>query len=255
MHRKPVYFSLVFSTFVINAPCQTSEQRPALTANGMPSTSRNWSGDDYISAGKLVTSKTIKLPKYSDPEGASILARITSLKNLDQYRIKSVPLDSRFRGCSGILQGCNPFMYGYLSGGPQFLRENRKEASSLMAFVLHATCLALDIAEEMKQAIPGGPNHEEQLKQFTIQMAKMNAGFTKTVVSLEVTISNQAPFDDENISVLLEALASTMPRLSKILPDSTRQHLLAKYQNDKILFSKLDDLQNINKIIMALTNY
>jgi len=118
---------------------------------GLPADDRSWSGIDMASAAvalqKLADRHPEQLPRYKSTQSASIFARMTSSENLDLYRNKTLPLDSRFPDCLQYVDSLNTINKLYLSAALK-RTVTGDELVELNGAILRAFQVELELVEE-----------------------------------------------------------------------------------------------------------
>jgi phenylalanyl-tRNA synthetase beta subunit len=80
----------------------------------------------------------------------------------------------------------------------------------------------------------------------------MNQGMTTIFVSTEQMLAEENGFSEENLSVLLDAMASTLPTLKKGIPSEVQIELRKKLEADKVRFKRDEDAKRIDRMMGEL---
>lgn len=216
---------------------------------GIPDASRAWTGGDYERAVQILSEGKIGLPRLTDPQGAALLRRITSTENFAFHHNRDLPVQSRMEDylkmCHWIaallkLYGAEPAIAGV---GPH------QELAALMAFMLHGAALGVDLIDEFLPTVPKDDQYEIRMG----GLKQMNSGLTGVFVAAEQTLGDRQTLSaDDDLSVLLEAMESTLPRIKKVFPEEVRVELRKKLEADKARFSAPKDLQRLDAMIREL---
>ena len=81
---------------------------------------------------------------------------------------------------------------------------------------------------------------------------EMNEGVTTVFVSTEGMLAEENGFAAEDLSRLLDAMASTLLHLKKGIPSDVRIELRKKLEADKARFKKEEDARRLDQIIAEL---
>jgi hypothetical protein len=80
----------------------------------------------------------------------------------------------------------------------------------------------------------------------------MNKGMTSVFGGAEQLLAEHNGFSAEELSILLDAMASTLPRLKKGFPPHVRLELRKKLETDKTQFKKDEDTRRLDQMIGEL---
>lgn len=242
MHRTLLAIAILLATLL--AVAAMAETNPFLEA-GIPAATRQWSGPDYARALEILTAGKVPLPRFDDPQGAALLRRMTSTDNLSLQRDKSVPLTGRLQDFLQVQQGAGNLLSLYLVAKEG---DYRPELAHTAAFLLHASAQGVDLVEEMVPMLP----KDEQYATRMEGRKKMDEGMTSIFVGAEQMLAEQNGFSADDLSVLLDAMADTLPRLKKCFPPDARIELRKKLEADKARFKKDEDARRIDRMIGEL---
>ncbi len=236
--------ALLLSAHFTAAPVAASN--PFLEA-GIPAASREWAGPDYVRTAEVLGAGKVALPRHSDPEGAALLQRLTSTDNFSLHRNKSIALPVRMEDFLQVQQGANSLLKLYLSATVQGT-DYKPEMARLAAFVLHSSALGVDLVEEMLPTLPRDDKYETRMA----GLKQMNSGLTTIFVGAEQMLTPRNGFSAEDLSVLLEAMARTLPRLKHAFPPEYRIELRKKLEADRVRFKADEDIRRIDAMIREL---
>ena len=83
-------------------------------------------------------------------------------------------------------------------------------------------------------------------------LKQMNEGLTSVFVGSEQMLAEQNGFSAEDLSVLLDAMAQTLPRIKKGFPPDVRIELRKKLETDKARFKKDEDARRLDQMLAEL---
>lgn len=228
------------------AAAMAADSNPFLEA-GIPAAGREWGGPDYVRTAEILGAGKVTLPRYSDPKGAALLQRMTSTDNFSLHRNKSIALSVRMEDFLQVQQGANSLLKLYLNATVQGT-DYKPEMARLAAFVLHSSALGVDLVEEMLPTLPRDEKYETRMA----GLKQMNSGLTTIFVGSEQMLTPRNGFSAEELSVLLEAMARTLPRLKQAFPPEYRIELRKKLEADRVRFKADEDIRRIDAMIREL---
>jgi hypothetical protein len=243
MHRSVLMIAILLAThFAVAAAAETN---PFLEA-GIPAAARVWSGPDYERTAEILTAGKVPLPTFSDPQGATLLQRITSTDNLALQRDKSLPLSARLQDFLQVQAGASELAKLYLaaSDGGGY----RKEVARITAFLLHSSAQGVNLISELLPTLPKDETYATRME----GLQEMKDGMTTAFVSTEGMLVEDNGFSAEDLSHLLDAMASTLPTLKQGFPPDVRIELRKKLEADKARFKKDDDAKRIDRMLGEL---
>ena len=226
---------------------------PAADANvyreaGVPAADREWRGADYRLTAATLAATKVSLPRFSEKHGKAVLDRLTSLENFSFHRNRTLPIDARMVDYSSLLEGAGAILKPYLATTTKG-QEFHKEIAALMAFMLHAAALGVELADEFVPTIPRDEN-------YTVRMdgiKKMNSGLTTIFVGAENSLAEQKFYSAEDLSLLLKAMSETLPRVKKAFSADYRVELRKKLTSHKSSFKRKEDIQRIDEMLKELS--
>jgi hypothetical protein len=242
--RVLVAISLVAVLFA--APPATSDSNPYLEA-GIPATDRLWAGPDYERAAAVLQTGAVPMPLYSDPDGADVLNRLFSVENFSLSRNESLPIEPRLNDIQSIASGMGSIMKLYIAAANR--GENpHAEAVGCMAFMLHVGAEMILRFDEFVSGMPdfeSQPNRVEGRRIFRRGIATLFSG-------AEISLSETFLYAAEDISLLLQAMADTLPVLKTVFSDDFREEIKIKLVEDRDRMSDPADIANINRMLQEL---
>jgi hypothetical protein len=225
---------------------EPAEPSPFLAA-GIPAPSREWHGSAYEQAAQILASGSVALPRLSDAQGAALLQRITSTANFSYHRIRDVPIQARIEDYVRLLQGTNSILKLYYEAAIEG-QDFYTEMATLMAFLLHVSALGVELADELIPTIPQDDTYAARME----GLRRMNSGLTSVFVGAETTLTESHIYSPEDLSIVLDAMARTLPRIKKAFPPDYRIALRQKLQADKMKFTAPADIRNFDEMIREL---
>jgi hypothetical protein len=220
---------------------------------GIPATSRAWTGADYERAVQILGEGKLALPRFADPQGAALLRRITSTENFAFHHNKDLPLQSRMEDYLKMYQGTAALLKLYHAEPAIGGVSPHQELAALMAFLLRGSALGVELVDEFLPTIPKDDQYETRMA----GLKQMNSGLTGIFTWAEQTLADRqalsADLSADDLSVILEAMASALPRTKKAFPDEVRVDLRKKLEADKARFSAPKDLQRLDAMIRELS--
>jgi hypothetical protein len=231
------------------ARAQSKPQSNRYLEAGIPAVSRAWSGPDYERAVEILSSGKIGLPRFADPQGAALLRRMTSTENFTLHRDKKVPMQMRMEDYLKMYQGAASLLKLYYSEPAIGGIAPHQELAAFLAFLLHGSALGIELTDEFLPTIQKDDRYEVRMA----GLKQMNSGMTTVFVGAEQTLGDSKTFSADDLSVILRAMESTLPRVKKAFPEDVRVELRKKLEEDKARFTGQEDLQRLNAMIRELS--
>jgi hypothetical protein len=243
MRRSILVIAILFGVHLaVAAVAQTNPFQEA----GIPAATRSWTGLDYARTVEILTGGKVPLPTFSDSQGAALLERMTSTDNFSLQRDKSAPLSARTADFLRVQSGASGLLSLYLAASEK--GGYRPELARVTAFLLHSSAQEVDLAEEMMLGFPKDEKYATRME----GQRKMNKGLTGVFVGAEQMLAEQNGFSAEDLSVVLDAMTSTLPRLKTGFTPDVRIELRKKLEADKDRFKKDDDARRLDQMISEL---
>jgi hypothetical protein len=242
MRHSTLAIAILFAAHL--AAAAVAQTNPFLEA-GVPATSRVWTGPDYTRAVEVLSAGKVSLPRFGDPQGAALLDRITSTENLSLQRNKNVELSLRLQDFLQVQQGATKLLSLYVNAKDL---DYRPELTRIAAFILHSSAQGVDLAQEFTPTIPKDDTYATRME----GLKKMNDGLTRVFVGTEQMLSERNNLAPDDLSILLEAMAATLPRIKIVFPNDVRIELRKKLEADKARFQKEEDVRRLDRMIGEL---
>jgi hypothetical protein len=194
---------------------------------GIPSTSHLWTSDDYAKAARILASKAVRLPRYSNADGAELLDRVTAPENLLVYRNRSLPAAKRFAEYVEFLGSLCSIDELYVKA--DFSTKSQKpEVASLLAYTVRAVATGLNLFDELAATAPNAANHKAVVDAVDEMRSAVMTVFDETLAGLlegEVT--------GEDRLQVLNALAETLPTMKRAFSADYKKALRSKLEADR----------------------
>ena len=215
---------------------------------GIPAPSRAWTGADYTKAVNVLASGASPLPRFSDSNGAAVLNRMTAVENFDFYRSPSVPLQTRLGDYINFMQGANTLLKLYVYSPRDSAGKTQPEIAALLAYLLRIAAVGLDLADEFMPTVPRDEKYATRVE----GVKKMQAGFTMTFAGAELTLTENNSLSAADRSLVLKAMADTLPTLQRAFQPDYKQELRQKLEADREKLSGAEDRRLLDAMIGQL---
>jgi len=244
--RYLLYFSLGLVAALLPSPLAQADDNPLVDA-GIPALDREWNGTDYAAAVAILKSGKVPLPSLSDKQGAALLQKLVSTQNLGFDQDKNVDINSRMPDFLKLLEGVSSLLGQYgaaLNSGTKL----HSECAQVMAFSLKVAELGVKLGNEFLATVP----HDDKYATRMEGLKTYYSGMTTMFVGSEMSLSEKSTYTDDDLSLLLESMAQTLPGMKVAFTADYKQELHKKLQADKASFSKEKDTANLQRMIDEL---
>jgi hypothetical protein len=214
---------------------------------GIAAPSRMWVGADYARAAQVFGQGQIALPRYADDAGAKVMGRLVSLDNFHFYRLKSVPIESRFVDYVSLIQGLSSVLNTYVSK----IREGERslsELASLLAFTLHTSALGLDLADEFVPTIPKDNNYAARMA----GLKKMHSGIVTIFGGAESVLADDSGVSPADRTLVVNAMATTLPVLKQAFPPDFRIEIRKRLEKSRSILKLAGDRDAVDRMLKEL---
>ncbi len=218
------------------------------TAAGIPAVTREWTGADYTQAFRVLSAGSVTLPRFSDRHGTVLLDRITSTDNFSFHRNRSLPIQSRLHDHVALLQSVNSLLKLYSVKSVTDTASSKPELASLLAFLLRVSAVGLDLTDEFLPTIPRDDKYATRID----GLKTMKSGLTTMFVGAEVSLTERNGFSPKDRSLLLEAMAATLPTVKRAFASDYKVELQQKLKTDRAKFTGSNDVLRIDAMIREL---
>lgn len=232
------------------SPAPAAPAKPAIVLTdeaGLPAPDREWRGADYARAAQVLANGTVPLPRLSEAEGAALFQRMTSTANFSFHQNRSNPIQARIEDYVNIQQGASSLLKLYYAAATKGQGFNQ-ELAHVLGFLLHVSALGVELVDEFIPTLPKDDKYEVRMDGFRL----MSSGLMTLFEGAEETLSESNLFSPEELSVILDAMARTLPRVQTIFTPDYRIKLRQKLQADKARFTQPADVQNIDAMLRQL---
>jgi hypothetical protein len=179
-----------------------------------------------------------KLPRYRSERSGAVFARLTSPRNLDLFKNRTLPLDARFPKAVEYVGAINAISKLYYAG---FLKKDVSggELVELFGAMLRTTVVLLELTDEFMTTIPkDDPNYQIRMQ----GMGQVRGGLTQAVTGALVMLTERENYRTNERARLIDYMKETLPAIVPRLSPAQRTEILRqleKLTND----SALKDLQ------------
>ena len=249
LHLMPSYLIAAFILFSAQPTvfAQATKSDKYVEA-GIAAASREWHGSDYARAYQTLASGGVPLPKFSENEGARLLQRMTALENFSFHRNRSIPLQTRFEDFLMLVQGANSVLKLYYAASVNRQEKLNKEMARLAAFMLQAAALEIELVDELIPTIPKDDRYAARMD----ALRRMYFDLTTVFVGAETTLSERNYYSQADLSAILDAMATTLPRFKKAFAQDYRIELRKKLESHRTKFTDPEDTSKIDRMIQEL---
>lgn len=221
---------------------------PPYVAAGIPGVTREWTGADYTQTFRVLSAGSVTLPRFSDRHGAILLGRITSTDNFSFHRNRSLPIQSRLQDYLALQQSVSSLAKLYFPKSASDTASSRPELASLLAFLLRTSAVGQDLSDEFLPTIPKDDKYTTRMD----GLKTMKSGLTTVFVGAEVSLTESNGFSPKDRSLLLEAMAATLPTLKRAFAPDYRVELQQKLRTDRAKFTDSNDVLRIDAMVREL---
>jgi hypothetical protein len=205
---------------------------------GLPAQDREWSGDDMVTAERLFTSLAQegygRLPRYKSQRSGEVFARLTSGQNLEVFRTRSLPFESRLPQALKYIQATNQILKLYLAG---FLKKQVRDSElvELLGEQFRASAVMLELVDEFVPTLnKDDPSYSARMQ----GLEQMKAGLASVVTGGLQTLTESDSYRSGELVRLVGYMQETFPFIVPRLPPGSRAETmmrLDKMQDDPAL--------------------
>ena len=217
---------------------------------GIPTPSRAWTGADYTQAVNVLESGASPLPRFSDSNGAAVLNRMTAVENLGFYLDPSVPLETRFGDYLALSIGANTLFTLYVESPRDSAGKTQLETAALMAYRLRIAVAGLDLVDALISTVP----RDEKYATRVASMKTTQTAYAATLGDAEIMLTAEHGFSAAGRSLVLRAMADTLPTLKRAFQPFYREELRQKLEADRAKLSDAEDRRLLDAMIGQLGN-
>lgn len=195
---------------------------------GLPAHDREWSGADMAKAEKVLSALAAKthrrLPRFGSERSGPVFARLTSPRNLELYRDRSLPLGARFPQAMNYMQVANGVNKLYLAG---FIKKEVRDCElvELVGSQYRTIAVVLDLVDEFLPTIDkNDPSYPARMQ----GLDRMTRGLATTVAGGLQTLTERQNFRPSELARLVGHMRQTFPRIVPRLPPASRTETLSR---------------------------
>lgn len=219
----------------------------SLVEAGIPALSREWLGDDYLQASKVLALGSVQLPMLTDEQGRLFLERLTSTGNFSFHRKRTLPIDNRLPDFLNLMEGANAILKLYLVAANKQLDVHREMALQL-AFALRIAAMEVELIEEFLPSIPKDDKYEVRMA----GMKRAYGGMTTVFAGAMVSLNEKNFYSTEDLTLLLTTMAETLPVVKKAFPADYKTELRKKLEAQRATFPEAEGVKAIGQMIDEL---
>ncbi len=202
---------------------------------GIPATDREWNGQDYLLVFQMIQTGKVLLPVLTDKDGLAVITRLTTRKNFELNKNKSIPVNLRLQDFLQLMQGQNGILKIYLDQANKG-KDLHAEVARLLAFGLYISELGIELMNEFIPTIPKDGNYEVRMQ----GVKQMYSGMTTAFAGTEVSLTEREFYSSEDFTVIIKAMHSTLPTLKQGFSQEYMMELKTKLDAYKKRFKRND---------------
>jgi hypothetical protein len=167
-----------------------------------------------------------QLPRYKSERSGEVFARLTSSQNLDLFRNRTLPLESRFPQLLDYIQASNQVLKLYLAG---FLKKGVRDSElvELMGAQLRSSAVMLELVDELLPTIKkDDPTYEVRMK----GLDQMRRGLASVVSGNLQTLTERDSYRGSELVRLVGYMQVTFPLIVPRIPPGARTESLLKLE-------------------------
>lgn len=214
---------------------------------GLPALSREWRGADYQTVAAAIDKGTLALPRLSSGSGAALLGRLTSLQNLELQKNPALPVESRMQDFVTMQAAVVPIMMRYLEAASRG-EPVHSELATLLSFMMYMGASCADMTNEYLPTIQKDEKYASRMD----GVVKIKSGLTTMLVGAEASLSETRFYSAEDVSLMMEAMAVTLPSMKSLLSPDFRAELLRKLETRRNAAKRADDIKNLDRMLAEL---
>jgi hypothetical protein len=123
-----------------------------------------------------------------------------------------------------------------------------EETVRVIAFALQTSALGVELVDEFLPTIPKDDKYAVRME----GLKKLNSGLTIQFVGAERSLSERHFYSPEDLSLLLDAMSSTLPLLKRGFPPGYPAELRERLKSDRLIFTGEKDRKNIDRMLAEL---
>ena len=228
-------------------PQTVAAEKSTLVEAGIPALDREWTGNDYMQAAKLLSEGKVPLPKLSDEEGRLFIERLTNTGNFSLYRDRTLPLEKRLPDFFNLLAGASVIMKMYLPLAEKGMDVHR-EFSMQLAFGMRMAAMGVQLIDEFLPTIPKDDKYEVRMA----GMKRAHGGLMQMYSGAETSLSDRRFYSPADLTLLLTTMAETLPVVKKAFSPEYKVEFRKKLETHRAAFPDGEDARAIRQMIDEL---
>ncbi len=239
--------TFVIVVLTIISTYSTAQNPDGYAAAKLPALSRTWQGADYQVVAAAINNKAIPLPRFSSSTGAALLKKITTLENLAFMQSKTLPVESRLQESLTLLPAVNSMAKAYFVAANRGEKVNA-EVAALLGFMLRVSSEQARMVDEYVPTIPRDDKYSIRMDGLT----RMRSGLTTMFLGAETSLSERQFYTPDDISLLLEAMADTLPSFRSLFASDFLVELHNKLSVHRKNAIRPNDVKSLERMLAAL---
>jgi hypothetical protein len=214
---------------------------------GAPAPDRAWLGSDYQKMAELLSTGKLATPTLADPDGAAILRRMWSPENFKFYRNRLLPIGERLPSMQGVQSSVQALLEVYVKDANSGRKVSREIVETL-AFGLRSSVVMLELVDEIVPTIPA-----DRREQMDAALQQIRGELIRLFNVANVTLGERKVYSDADRSILLAAMAETLPAIKRVFPDEIVAEFRGRLEQRKTEFKDRADLRALDQMVQTLT--
>jgi hypothetical protein len=229
------------------ATASAAEATDTKTTSALPALSREWRGVDYQAVAAAISKGELPLPRFSGEPGAMLLRKITSLDNLHLLVDTALPVESRLQEVTILMPAANSIMLAYVTPANNGEKVNA-EMAALLSFMLHVASAQAVLVEEYLPTIPHDAKYATRME----GAKTVGAGLANMFSGAETSLTEGSFYSSDDISLLLQGMADTLPAVKTMFASDFRLELLRKLTIHRKRAIRSEDIKNLDRMLADL---
>jgi hypothetical protein len=249
MPRSPRAFLFVLPGLIVAGSMVLSVPGSALAQvrGAIPDAGLVWSGRDYEQLAAALEAGAMAPPYLREPRSAPLFRRIVSIENLAALQDRTVPVQRRFGEYLTIQGSANRILKRYLDETNRG-QNAHEELAQLMALSLRISAVGVDLIEDFLPTVP----KDEKYKVRMEGLQRVKLGVMTQFEGAEVSLAERHLYSPKDLSLILEAMSSTIPSLKRYFSPEFVRKLKPKLEADRRAFKDAKDRRKIDAMIADL---
>lgn len=197
---------------------------------GMPAPDRDWSAEDMIKAERILAVLALsgygQLPRFESERSGEMFSRMTSPRNHELSKNRTLPLEVRLPFALNYLQASNQVMKLYLAA---FLKGevSDREIVEWLGHQLRLSVVVLDVVDEFAPTIrKDDPRYEVRMQ----GLEQMRRGLASVVSGGLQTLIEKEAYRESELARLVGYMLETYPQIVPRIPPGARTETLLRLE-------------------------